>query len=197
MPNPNKEPYKGESLNLGEISEFGGFNTVGEYVARLNRMDPTTSAKGDPMLLAYFEILEGPFEGEEIRFQFWLGARKDKETGRIFAPGVSEFKQACSMIGQSLGNVDFKLDANTCRTHLRCAVHQQARAHQSAARHRAQRQGRQEGRGPVGRRRSGKVRCVRRSSGSPSGAAFNPAGMNAAAANAAQAEQKSPLSGIV
>jgi hypothetical protein len=111
MPNPNMEVYKPESVNLGEISEFGGFNTVGEYIGRLNRMDPTTSAKGDPMLVAFFEILEGPYEGEEIRFQFWLGARKDKDSGRIFAPGVSEFKQACSMIGQPLGDIDFKLDA--------------------------------------------------------------------------------------
>lgn len=111
MANPNMEVYKPESLNLGEISEFGGFNTVGEYVGRLNRMDPTVSAKGDPMLVVHFEILEGPYEGEEIRFNFWLGARKDKESGRIFAPGVSEFKQACTMIGQPLGDIDFKLDA--------------------------------------------------------------------------------------
>ena len=105
------EVYTGESVNLGEISMGGGFNTVGEYVARLNRMDPVASAAGEPMLLAYFEILEGPHEGDEIRFQFWLGARKDKESGRIFAPGVSEFKQACAMIGAPLGDIDFKLDA--------------------------------------------------------------------------------------
>lgn len=111
MANEKMEVYTGDSVNLGKISDIGGFNTVGEYIARLNRMDPTTSAKGDPMLLAYFEILEGPYEGEEIRFQFWLGARKDKETGRIFAPGVSEIKQSCAMIGQSLGDIDFKLDA--------------------------------------------------------------------------------------
>lgn len=111
MPSDRMEVYKPESVNLGEISEFGGFNTVGEYIGRLNRMDPTTSAKGDPMLVVNFEILEGPYEGEEIRFQFWLGARKDKESGRIFAPGVSEFKQACAMIGQPLGDIEFKLDA--------------------------------------------------------------------------------------
>jgi hypothetical protein len=111
MASEKMEVYKPESINLGEISEFGGFNTCGEYVARLNRMDPVSSAAGEPMLLAFFEILEGQYEGEEIRFQFWLGARKDKESGRIFAPGISEFKQACAMIGQGLGDIDFKLDA--------------------------------------------------------------------------------------
>ena len=111
MANEKMEVYAPESINLKDISDIGGFNTVGEYIGRLNRMDPTTSAAGEPMLVAFFEILEGPHEGEEIRFQFWLGARKDKETNRIFAPGISEFKQACSMIGQGLGNIDFKLDA--------------------------------------------------------------------------------------
>jgi hypothetical protein len=105
------EPYQGDSVNLGEIAELGGFNKVGEYVARLNRMDPTKSRKGEPMLVVYFEILEGQYEGEEIRFNFWLGARKDKQTGRIFAPGVSEFKHACAAINSPLGDVEFKLDA--------------------------------------------------------------------------------------
>lgn len=113
MASDRMEVYKPESVNLGEISELGGFNKTGEYIARLNRMDPTTSSKGDPMLVAYFEVLEGAHEGEEIRFNFWLGARKDKQTGRIFAPGVSEIKQACQMIGQPLGDIDFKLEAQS------------------------------------------------------------------------------------
>ena len=107
------EVYKPESVNLGEIADLGGFNAVGEYTGRLNRLDPTTSSKGDPMLVAYFEVLEGPHAGEEIRFNYWLGARKNKKTSRIFAPGVSEIKQACAMIGSKLNeNMDFRLDAN-------------------------------------------------------------------------------------
>ena len=111
MPSDRMEPYQGDSVNLGEIAELGGFNKVGEYVARLIRMDPTKSSKGDQMLVAYFEILEGKYEAEEIRFNFWLGARKDKITGRIFAPGVSEIKQAAAAIGSPLGDGEFKLDA--------------------------------------------------------------------------------------
>lgn len=105
------EIYTDPSVKLSLVSEIGGFAQVGEYIARLSRLDPTTSKKGDPMLNAHFEVLEGPHEGEEIRFNFWLGARKDKKSGRIFAPGVAEIRSACAAAGTPISSEDFKLEA--------------------------------------------------------------------------------------
>jgi hypothetical protein len=110
-----KEPmeiYDGETVKLTDVSDGGSSQPVGEYVCRLARIDPTKSKNGEPMVNAWFDILEGDHEGEEIRFFFWLGARKDRKTGRVFAPGIAEIRAACASIGKPLApDMDFPRDA--------------------------------------------------------------------------------------
>lgn len=48
--------------------KFGEFKEVplGEYEVRVNKMELTTSKKGDPMLAIRFKILDGPFKNSLV-----------------------------------------------------------------------------------------------------------------------------------
>lgn len=48
--------------NFGEFKEV----PLGEYEVRVNRMELTTSKKGDPMLAIRFKILNGPFKNSLV-----------------------------------------------------------------------------------------------------------------------------------
>ena len=95
--------YEGEYLDFDQVSEGGGgLPKVGEYVCRLSKLDPTTSKKGDPMVNATFDVIEGDLEGHTIKFYFWLGAKVDAKTKRVFAPGAAQIKQSLVAIGAPL-----------------------------------------------------------------------------------------------
>jgi hypothetical protein len=95
--------YTEEYLDFDHVSEGGGgLPDVGEYICRLSKLDPTTSKKGDPMVNASFDVLEGKFEGHTIKFYFWLGAKLDPKTRRVFAPGAAQIKQSLAAIGAPL-----------------------------------------------------------------------------------------------
>lgn len=48
--------------NFGEFKEV----PLGEYEVRVNKMELTTSKKGDPMLAIRFKILDGPFKNSLV-----------------------------------------------------------------------------------------------------------------------------------
>ena len=101
--------YNEEFLDFDNVSEGGGgLPDIGEYVCRLSKIDPTTSRNGDPMVNATFDILEGKLEGNTIPFYFWLGAKVDAKTKRIFAPGAAQIKQSLAAIGAPLDSETLK-----------------------------------------------------------------------------------------
>jgi len=95
--------YNEEYLDFEHVSESSDpLPDVGEYVCRLSKLDPGQSRKGDPMVTAAFDVLEGQFEGHTIKFYFWLGAKIDPKTKRVFAPGAAEVKASLTAIGAPL-----------------------------------------------------------------------------------------------
>ena len=99
--------------NFGEFKEV----PLGEYEVRVNRMELTTSKKGDPMLAIRFKILNGPFKNSLVFYNqvLTLGFQihMANEMLRSFDTGIeipSEFK-GYSALNELILDVSEEIDA--------------------------------------------------------------------------------------
>lgn len=99
--------------NFGEFKEV----PLGEYEVRVNKMELTTSKKGDPMLAIRFKILNGPFKNSLVFYNqvLTLGFQihMANEMLRSFDTGIeipSEFK-GYSALNELILDVSEEIDA--------------------------------------------------------------------------------------
>lgn len=99
--------------NFGEFKEV----PLGEYEVRVNKMELTTSKKGDPMLAIRFKILDGPFKNSLVFYNqvLTLGFQihMANEMLRSFDTGIeipSEFK-GYSALNELILDVSEEIDA--------------------------------------------------------------------------------------
>lgn len=71
--------------DVKEIEENGAGNfeevPEGEYEVEVNKMELTTSKKGDPMLTIWFKIVEGDYEGQLIFYNGVMQPQNEKAFG--------------------------------------------------------------------------------------------------------------------
>ena len=99
--------------NFGEFKEV----PLGEYEVRVNKMELTTSKKGDPMLAIRFKILNGPFKNSLVFYNqvLTLGFQihMANEMLRSFDTGIEiprEFK-GYSALNELILDVSEEIDA--------------------------------------------------------------------------------------
>lgn len=85
------------TYNLEEIVSFQPSLPEGEYVVRLKNVELGTTQKGDPQLLATFEVQEGEHSAEEFTKRYFLGAVQGKRG--VSYPGIADFKNEVAAIG--------------------------------------------------------------------------------------------------
>lgn len=74
------------AADVKEVEENGGLGDFepipdGQYEVAVEKMEMTTSKKGDPMLTIWFEILEGDYEGQRIFYNKVMQPQNDKAFG--------------------------------------------------------------------------------------------------------------------
>lgn len=107
------EDLQNNKENFGEFKEV----PLGEYEVRVNKMELTTSKKGDPMLAIRFRILDGPFKNSLVFYNqvLTLGFQihMANEMLRSFDTGIeipSEFK-GYSALNELILDVSEEIDA--------------------------------------------------------------------------------------
>lgn len=107
------EDLQNNKENFGEFKEV----PLGEYEVRVNKMELTTSKKGDPMLAIRFKILDGPFKNSLVFYNqvLTLGFQihMANEMLRSFDTGIeipSEFK-GYSALNELILDVSEEIDA--------------------------------------------------------------------------------------
>lgn len=107
------EDLQNNKKNFGEFKEV----PLGEYEVRVNKMELTTSKKGDPMLTIRFKILDGPFKNSLVFYNqvLTLGFQihMANEMLRSFDTGIeipSEFK-GYSALNELILDVSEEIDA--------------------------------------------------------------------------------------
>lgn len=107
------EDLQNNKENFGEFKEV----PLGEYEVRVNKMELTTSKKGDPMLAIRFKILDGPFKNSIVFYNqvLTLGFQihMANEMLRSFDTGIeipSEFK-GYSALNELILDVSEEIDA--------------------------------------------------------------------------------------
>ncbi|PFT87008.1 hypothetical protein COK81_21880, partial [Bacillus thuringiensis] len=74
------------AADVQEVEENGGggdFEKVpdGQYEVAIEKMELTESKKGDPMLMIWFNIVDGEFEGQKIFYYKVMQPQNDKAWG--------------------------------------------------------------------------------------------------------------------
>ncbi|MEB9097756.1 DUF669 domain-containing protein, partial [Bacillus cereus] len=74
------------AADVQEVEENGGggdFEKVpdGQYEVAVEKMELTESKKGDPMLMIWFNIVDGEFEGQKIFYYKVMQPQNDKAWG--------------------------------------------------------------------------------------------------------------------
>lgn len=74
------------AVDVQEVEENGGggdFEKVpdGQYEVAVEKMELTESKKGDPMLMIWFNIVDGEFEGQKIFYYKVMQPQNDKAWG--------------------------------------------------------------------------------------------------------------------
>lgn len=98
-----------QEIALTDITDIGSVVPAGQYVCKLTQVNPKP-ADGDKAgsVEAVYEILDGDFEGLEIRVYYSLSVVKSEKNGKIYAAGISDMKSACASVDRAF-SPDFKM----------------------------------------------------------------------------------------
>ncbi len=105
-------------IRLDTISEMGSSVPPGRYKMRLSRVEAKDSTKGNPMVVAGFDVIDGTpaadkegktpdiesIKGLEASAFFSMYVGKSEKSGRIIAPGIMDFKSAAAAVGRPLAD---------------------------------------------------------------------------------------------
>lgn len=86
-------------IGLNEITDIGVSVPVGQYVCRLSQINPKPGDENKSAAVeTVFDILEGDYEGMEIRIYYTLSVTRSEKNGKIYAPGISDAKAAAAAV---------------------------------------------------------------------------------------------------
>ena len=88
------------TVNIDEITSITERVPVGRYPAKLLSVEAKLSKNTKPMIVAVFEVTEGPLEGSEITI--WYSLFVSVKNGKKYAGGILDLKRTFAAIGTPL-----------------------------------------------------------------------------------------------